>query len=33
MAFADADFVIEAVFEEMSVKQKVFAEVEEHVSP
>ncbi|WP_018656737.1 3-hydroxyacyl-CoA dehydrogenase NAD-binding domain-containing protein [Actinomadura flavalba] len=32
-AFADADFVIEAVFEEMSVKQKVFAEVEEHVSP
>ncbi|NGO67060.1 3-hydroxyacyl-CoA dehydrogenase NAD-binding domain-containing protein [Streptomyces boncukensis] len=27
-AFADADFVIEAVFEEMSVKQKVFAEVE-----
>ena len=32
-AFADADFVIEAVFEEMSVKQKVFAEVEEYVSP
>ncbi|RFS82807.1 3-hydroxyacyl-CoA dehydrogenase [Actinomadura spongiicola] len=32
-AFADADFVIEAVFEEMSVKRKVFAEVEEHVSP
>lgn len=31
-AFADADFVIEAVFEEMSVKQKVFAEVEAHVS-
>ncbi|MFB4308925.1 3-hydroxyacyl-CoA dehydrogenase NAD-binding domain-containing protein [Actinomadura sp. GTD37] len=31
-AFADADLVIEAVFEEMSVKQKVFAEVEEHVS-
>ncbi|MFI1016345.1 3-hydroxyacyl-CoA dehydrogenase NAD-binding domain-containing protein [Streptomyces sp. NPDC020965] len=26
--FADADFVIEAVFEEMSVKQRVFAEVE-----
>lgn len=26
--FADADFVIEAVFEEMSVKQQVFAEVE-----
>ncbi|MFV2175826.1 3-hydroxyacyl-CoA dehydrogenase NAD-binding domain-containing protein [Actinomadura sp. LOL_016] len=32
-AFNDADFVIEAVFEEMSVKQKVFAELEEHVSP
>ncbi|WP_240809790.1 3-hydroxyacyl-CoA dehydrogenase NAD-binding domain-containing protein [Actinomadura sp. WMMA1423] len=32
-AFADADFVIEAVFEEMSVKQKVFAEVEQYVSP
>jgi 3-hydroxyacyl-CoA dehydrogenase/enoyl-CoA hydratase/carnithine racemase len=27
-AFADADFVIEAVFEDMAVKQKVFAEVE-----
>lgn len=26
--FADADFVIEAVFEEMAVKQQVFAEVE-----
>ncbi|WP_158891863.1 3-hydroxyacyl-CoA dehydrogenase NAD-binding domain-containing protein [Amycolatopsis anabasis] len=32
-AFADADFVIEAVFEELGVKQQVFAEVEEHVSP
>jgi 3-hydroxyacyl-CoA dehydrogenase/enoyl-CoA hydratase/carnithine racemase len=32
-AFADADFVIEAVFEEMGVKQQVFAEVEEVVSP
>ncbi|MGE5136790.1 MAG: 3-hydroxyacyl-CoA dehydrogenase NAD-binding domain-containing protein [Gemmatimonadota bacterium] len=32
-AFADADFVIEAVFEEMSVKQKVFAEVEAVVRP
>ncbi|SHG10789.1 3-hydroxyacyl-CoA dehydrogenase NAD-binding domain-containing protein [Streptoalloteichus hindustanus] len=32
-AFANADFVIEAVFEEMSVKQQVFAEVEQHVSP
>jgi 3-hydroxyacyl-CoA dehydrogenase/enoyl-CoA hydratase/carnithine racemase len=30
--FADADFVIEAVFEEMSVKKKVFAEVEAVVS-
>ena len=27
-AFADADFVIEAVFEELEVKQQVFAEVE-----
>ncbi|MSR97353.1 3-hydroxyacyl-CoA dehydrogenase [Arthrobacter sp. BL-252-APC-1A] len=32
-AFADADFVIEAVFEEMSVKKQVFAEVEAVVSP
>jgi 3-hydroxyacyl-CoA dehydrogenase/enoyl-CoA hydratase/carnithine racemase len=32
-AFADADFVIEAVFEEMSVKQKVFAEVEAVARP
>ncbi|TFV85907.1 3-hydroxyacyl-CoA dehydrogenase [Blastococcus sp. CT_GayMR20] len=31
--FADADLVIEAVFEEMSVKQQVFAEVEAIVSP
>ncbi|MFC4564751.1 3-hydroxyacyl-CoA dehydrogenase NAD-binding domain-containing protein [Nocardiopsis mangrovi] len=32
-AFADADFVIEAVFERMDVKQQVFAEVEAVVSP
>ncbi|SEK92026.1 3-hydroxyacyl-CoA dehydrogenase NAD-binding domain-containing protein [Streptacidiphilus jiangxiensis] len=32
-AFGDADFVIEAVFEEMGVKQQVFAEVEAVVSP
>ena len=32
-AFADADFVIEAVFEEMSVKKTVFAKAEEHISP
>jgi 3-hydroxyacyl-CoA dehydrogenase/enoyl-CoA hydratase/carnithine racemase len=32
-AFADADFVIEAVFEEIGVKQKVFAEVEAVVRP
>jgi 3-hydroxyacyl-CoA dehydrogenase/enoyl-CoA hydratase/carnithine racemase len=32
-AFADADFVIEAVFEETSVKQQVFAEVEAVVGP
>ncbi|GAB3765721.1 3-hydroxyacyl-CoA dehydrogenase/enoyl-CoA hydratase/carnithine racemase [Nocardioides ginsengisegetis] len=31
--FADADFVIEAVFEEMSVKKSVFADVEKAVSP
>ncbi|HEX8496385.1 MAG TPA: 3-hydroxyacyl-CoA dehydrogenase NAD-binding domain-containing protein [Actinomycetales bacterium] len=31
--FADADFVIEAVFERMDVKQQVFAEVEQIVSP
>jgi 3-hydroxyacyl-CoA dehydrogenase/enoyl-CoA hydratase/carnithine racemase len=30
--FADADFVIEAVFENLDVKKKVFAEVEEVVS-
>jgi 3-hydroxyacyl-CoA dehydrogenase/enoyl-CoA hydratase/carnithine racemase len=32
-AFADADFVIEAVFEEMGVKQQVFAELEAVVKP
>ncbi|RAN73348.1 3-hydroxyacyl-CoA dehydrogenase [Bacillus sp. SRB_336] len=32
-AFADADFVIEAVFEELDVKKQVFAEVEAIVSP
>jgi 3-hydroxyacyl-CoA dehydrogenase len=32
-AFADADFVIEAVFEEMKVKQQVFKEVEAVVEP
>ncbi len=32
-AFADADFVIEAVFEEMKVKKQVFADVEAMVSP
>jgi 3-hydroxyacyl-CoA dehydrogenase/enoyl-CoA hydratase/carnithine racemase len=31
-AFADADFVIEAVFEELKVKQQVLAEVEAEVS-
>ena len=31
-AFADADFVIEAVFEELTVKKQVFAEVEAVVS-
>jgi len=32
-AFSDADFIVEAVFEEMKVKQQVFAEVEAVVSP
>jgi 3-hydroxyacyl-CoA dehydrogenase/enoyl-CoA hydratase/carnithine racemase len=32
-AFADADFVIEAVFEELGVKQQVFAELEQYVRP
>ncbi|NVM97859.1 3-hydroxyacyl-CoA dehydrogenase NAD-binding domain-containing protein [Arthrobacter sp. SDTb3-6] len=32
-AFADADFVIEAVFEELDIKKQVFAEVEAVVSP
>jgi 3-hydroxyacyl-CoA dehydrogenase/enoyl-CoA hydratase/carnithine racemase len=32
-AFADADFVIEAVFEELSIKKSVFAELEQHISP
>ncbi len=31
--FADCDFVIEAVFEELSVKKEVFAELEGHVGP
>lgn len=31
--FADADFVIEAVFENLEIKQQVFAEVEAVVSP
>lgn len=30
--FADCDFVIEAVFEELAVKQQVFGELEQHVS-
>jgi 3-hydroxyacyl-CoA dehydrogenase len=29
--FADCDFVIEAVFEEMSIKKQVFADLEKHV--
>jgi 3-hydroxyacyl-CoA dehydrogenase/enoyl-CoA hydratase/carnithine racemase len=32
-AFADADLVIEAVFEEIKIKKTVFAEVEEYVGP
>lgn len=30
--FADCDFVLEAVFEELLIKQQVFAELEKHVS-
>jgi 3-hydroxyacyl-CoA dehydrogenase/enoyl-CoA hydratase/carnithine racemase len=30
--FADCDFVIEAVFEEMSIKKQVFGDLEKHVS-
>lgn len=30
--FADCDWIIEAVFEELSIKQQVFAEIEQHVS-
>lgn len=32
-AFADADWVIEAVFEELSIKQEVFASFEKIISP
>ena len=31
--FADADFVIEAVFEDLAVKKQVWAELEKIVSP
>ena len=31
--FADCDWVIEAVFEELGVKQAVFADVEQYISP
>lgn len=32
-SFADADWVIEAVYEELGVKQQVFAEIEKVISP
>jgi 3-hydroxyacyl-CoA dehydrogenase/enoyl-CoA hydratase/carnithine racemase len=32
-AFSDADFVIEAVFEEIGIKKAVFAELEQHIAP
>ncbi|MET1043347.1 MAG: 3-hydroxyacyl-CoA dehydrogenase NAD-binding domain-containing protein [Microbacteriaceae bacterium] len=31
--FADCDWVIEAVFEELSIKQDVFAEIERYIAP
>jgi 3-hydroxyacyl-CoA dehydrogenase/enoyl-CoA hydratase/carnithine racemase len=31
--FADCDWVIEAIFEELEAKREVFAEVEQHLSP
>jgi 3-hydroxyacyl-CoA dehydrogenase len=31
--FADCDLVLEAVFEELEIKQQVFAELREHTSP
>jgi 3-hydroxyacyl-CoA dehydrogenase/1,4-dihydroxy-2-naphthoyl-CoA synthase len=31
--FADCDFVVEAVFEELAVKRQVFADLEKHVAP
>jgi 3-hydroxyacyl-CoA dehydrogenase/enoyl-CoA hydratase/carnithine racemase len=31
--FADCDWVIEAIFEELNAKQEVFAEVEKYISP
>jgi 3-hydroxyacyl-CoA dehydrogenase/enoyl-CoA hydratase/carnithine racemase len=31
--FADCDWVIEAIFEELTAKQEVFAEIEQYVSP
>jgi 3-hydroxyacyl-CoA dehydrogenase/enoyl-CoA hydratase/carnithine racemase len=31
--FADCDFVIEAVFEELAIKKSVFADLEKHIAP
>ncbi len=32
-AVRDADYVVEAVFEDLSLKQKLFGEIERHVRP
>src|SRR5437879_4385145 len=33
LAVRDADYVVEAVLEDLPLKQKIFAEIEQHVRP